>query len=83
MTNRDLGPAVCSHYFLIGQVEVDYFFEPNTESILVNHFVLEPGLYAFRMELRSFTPGVRWWTEMILTVNSAAAIASNSVQTVE
>jgi hypothetical protein len=83
VTNRDLGPAVCSHYFLIGQVEVDYFLEPNTESILVNHFVLEPGLYAFRMELRSFKLGVRWWKEMILKVSSGAANASNSVQTVE
>ncbi|MEO6992099.1 MAG: hypothetical protein ABI273_00595 [Lacunisphaera sp.] len=83
VTNRDLGPAVCSHYFLVGQVEVDYVLEPNTESILVNHFVLEPGLYAFRMELRSFAHGGRWWKEMILKVSPAAAIAPDPVQTVE
>ena len=83
VTNRDLGPAVCSHYFLVGQVEVDYVLEPNTESILVNHFVLEPGLYAFRMELRSFARGGRWWKEMIFKVSSPVTNASNSVQTVE
>jgi hypothetical protein len=83
VTNRDLGPAVCSHYFLVGQVEVDYVLEPNTESLLVNHFVLEPGLYAFRMELRGFERGVRWWKEMMLKVDSASAVVSNPVPTVE
>jgi hypothetical protein len=83
VTNRDLGPAVCSHYFLVGQVEVDYVLEPNTESLLVNHFILEPGLYAFRMELRGFERGVRWWKEMMLNVSSAAAVASKPAQTAE
>jgi hypothetical protein len=73
MPSQDLGQAVCTHHFLVGQCEVDYVLEPNTESLIVNHFVLEPGLYAIRMELHSFTKGGKWWKEVILDAQTPPA----------
>jgi hypothetical protein len=63
---KDLGRPICSHFFLVGMCEVNYFFEPNTASTIINHFVLEPGVYGIRMELHTDTVGVNWWKEMIL-----------------
>jgi hypothetical protein len=63
---KDLGDPICSHFFLVGMCELNYFFEPNTASTIINHFVLEPGVYGIRMELHTSVVGVNWWKEMIL-----------------
>ena len=73
VASRDLGAAVCSHHFLVGQCEVDYVLEPNTESLIINHFVLEPGLYVLRMELHSFALGGKWWKEIIVDAQTPVA----------
>ncbi len=63
---RDLGEPIISHHFLVGMCEVDYFLEPNTASTIINHFVLEPGVYGIRMELHTPVVGVNWWKELIV-----------------
>jgi len=63
---QDLGEPVCSHHFLVGVCEKNYFLEPNTASTIINHFVLEPGVYGIRMELHSIHFGENWWKEMVL-----------------
>lgn len=63
---KDLGEPVCNLFFLVGMCEVDYFLEPNTASTIINHFILEPGIYGVRMELHSLVVGVNWWKELIV-----------------
>jgi hypothetical protein len=64
---KDLGDPVCDHHFLVGVCKKDYYLEPNTASTIINHFVLEPGIYGIRMELYSaLTVEINWWKEMIL-----------------
>lgn len=64
----DLGEPVCSYKFLLKMVEVDYFLEPNTESTIVNHFILEKGIYGVRMVLHTSKKGGLWWKETILDI---------------
>jgi hypothetical protein len=66
--SRDFGEPICRHFFLVGMCEVDYVLEPNTASTIINHFVLEPGVYGIHMELHSFVVGGQWWKELILDV---------------
>ena len=63
---KDLGNPICSHYFLQGKIKENYFFEPHTESVLVNNYVLEPGLYAIRMVLYGIETHQIWWKEKIV-----------------
>jgi hypothetical protein len=63
---KDLGEPVCDHHFLVGVCEKNYFLEPNTASTIINHFVLEPGVYGIRMELHPVKFGENWWKEMVL-----------------
>lgn len=63
---HDLGAPVCTNFFLVGICKVDYVLEPNTASTMINHFILEPGIYGVRMELYSFKPDENWWKEMIV-----------------
>ena len=65
----DLGQPICSYKFLLNMVEVDYFFEPNTQSTIINHFVLANGVYGIRMILHSGLKGQMWWKEIILNIN--------------
>ena len=63
---NDLGEPVCDHHFLVGVCEKDYYLEPNTASTIINHFVLEPGIYGVRIELYSaLRSDINWWKEMI------------------
>jgi hypothetical protein len=63
---RDLGTPVCTNFFLVGACKKSYSFEPNTASTIINHFILEPGIYGIRMELHTDKAEVNWWKEMIL-----------------
>lgn len=63
---KDLGTAVCSDFFLVGICKIDYVLEPNTASTMTNHFILDPGIYGVRMELRTFKANEHWWKEMIV-----------------
>ena len=74
----DLGEPVCSHVFLKGMCEVDYFFEPNTESTIINYFVLEPGIYGIRMVLHSLAVGGQWWKEAILNTQESQSVDKTS-----
>jgi hypothetical protein len=64
----DLGDPICSHHLLLHMVEIDYFFEPNTESTIINHFLLPNGLYGARMVLHSGKKGQIWWKEIIVDI---------------
>jgi hypothetical protein len=68
---RDLGEAVCTNFFLVGVIIKKYFFEPNSASTIINHFVLEPGIYGLRMELHTDKKEIHWWKEMILDARIA------------
>lgn len=63
---QDLGDPVCDDFFLKGMCEKNYFLEPNTASTIINHFILEPGIYGIRMELHTPIEGVNWWKELIV-----------------
>ena len=64
----DLGLPICSYKFLLHMVEVDYFFEPTSESTIINHFVLADGVYGVRMVLHTGTKGQMWWKEIIIDI---------------
>lgn len=51
-------------------VEVDYFFEPNSESTIISHFILANGVYGIRMVLHSGAKGQVWWKEFILNIQN-------------
>ena len=63
---RDLGEPIIRHHFLVGMCEKDYFLEPDTASRIINHFVLEPGVYGVRMELYTAVANINWWKELIV-----------------
>lgn len=64
----DLGDPICSDKFLLHMVEVNYYFEPNSESTIINHFILANGIYGIRMVLHSGKKGQMWWKEIILNI---------------
>jgi hypothetical protein len=64
----DLGDPLICYYFLLPVVTYNYFLEPNTESIIINHFVLQPGVYGIRMVLQSYKKEEIWWKEIIVNV---------------
>jgi hypothetical protein len=66
---EDLGQPICASIFLKKLIEKDYFFEPKSESLIVNHFVLEPGIYGIRMVLHGLNEGELWWKEKIVDIS--------------
>lgn len=70
---RDLGDPICTNFFLVGFIKKKYFFEPNTASTIINHFILEPGVYGIRMELHTDKEEIHWWKEMILDAQKHGA----------
>jgi hypothetical protein len=65
----DLGELICTHRFLQGKQLKSYRFEPKTASTIMNHFVLQPGIYGIRMELFR-KEGGRWWKELVLDLRA-------------
>ena len=63
---HDLGDPICRHLFLEKACELNYFFEPNTSSTIIDHFILAPGIYGIRMELITGIEGINWWKDLIL-----------------
>jgi hypothetical protein len=76
-----LGDRVCTHQFLRVKYKKYYRLEPGTESPLVNHFVLEPGIYGIRMQVLGSTrpfeengkiekKGEKWFRELVLDLRA-------------
>jgi hypothetical protein len=70
LEEADLGKPVYTTWFLRGEGLTSYFLEPKTKSTIMNHFVLQPGIYGIRMELfRQEGPG-KWWKELVLDLRA-------------
>jgi hypothetical protein len=69
---NDLGEPIYRYCFLKDLHE--YVLEPNTDSRIHTHFLLEPGVYAFRMELYRYpemytkNETYSWTKELILDI---------------
>lgn len=46
---KDLGAVIYQHYFL--EDITNYVLEPKSENTLQTYFILEPGIYIFRMKI--------------------------------
>jgi hypothetical protein len=70
LKDADLGEPVFTTCFLQGEGLTKYFFEPKTKSTIMNHFVLQPGVYGIRMELFRQEASGKWWKELVVDLKA-------------